>query len=326
MSEFKFQCPACKQDIVFNPTIVGERINCPHCLTLVLVPPAIATPGSSAAASAAIQKTSGLAIASLVCSLASAVTCIGWLPGVICGHIARAKIRRDPALKGDGIALAGLVIGYLFLVSEVSFVGVKVWRISAAVKKGFTDVRHQMATNHMVVITDTSSNIEDVTLPEPGPATDDNLVPANGTADSNWKTDPATMTFPDHPVSGKIHGNDFTLRRAVAISGGIRLVSANRLVVEVHGLGTDIGGKSFEVHPKDAPNKIPHVQMTWPEGVLEPAAAVARGYAMKLEFSQANNGTISGKIYVCLPDNSKSWLAGTFDAQLPKANTPSPAN
>jgi len=37
------------------------------------------------------------------------------LPAVICGHIARKKIKNDPKLGGDGVALAGLIMGYLFL-------------------------------------------------------------------------------------------------------------------------------------------------------------------------------------------------------------------
>src|SRR5262249_31655280 len=57
-----------------------------------------------------------------ICSLILAVlsfTC-GWLftaiPAVICGHIARAKIRESRgALGGKGIATAGLILGYIAL-------------------------------------------------------------------------------------------------------------------------------------------------------------------------------------------------------------------
>src|SRR5713101_1673489 len=48
----------------------------------------------------------------------------GWLftaiPAVICGHIARTKIRKSGgALRGKGIATAGLILGYLALVLGV---------------------------------------------------------------------------------------------------------------------------------------------------------------------------------------------------------------
>ena len=39
----------------------------------------------------------------------------GFLPGIICGHLARSECRRNPALTGSGIALAGLIVGYIFV-------------------------------------------------------------------------------------------------------------------------------------------------------------------------------------------------------------------
>lgn len=71
----------------------------------------------------AAAKTSGLAIASLVLSILSLT--VGMLLGpaapvmailgVIFGHVGRAEIRRDPDVGGEGLATAGLIIGYLAL-------------------------------------------------------------------------------------------------------------------------------------------------------------------------------------------------------------------
>jgi hypothetical protein len=39
---------------------------------------------------------------------------LGAIVAVICGHLARAEIRRSPhPLEGDGMAIAGLILGYL---------------------------------------------------------------------------------------------------------------------------------------------------------------------------------------------------------------------
>lgn len=57
-------------------------------------------------------RTSGLAIASLVCSLLGPVCCI---PAIICGHLALRRLAREPALRGYGLAIAGLIIGYIIL-------------------------------------------------------------------------------------------------------------------------------------------------------------------------------------------------------------------
>ena len=58
------------------------------------------------------QPTNGLAGGSLVCSVVGLLMPLLLIPGVIMGHIARDQIRTRNE-RGDGMALAGLVIGYL---------------------------------------------------------------------------------------------------------------------------------------------------------------------------------------------------------------------
>ena len=65
-----------------------------------------------------VPRTPAVAIWSLILAVVS-FTC-GWLftaiPAVICGHIARSKIRKSGgALGGRGIATAGLILGYIAL-------------------------------------------------------------------------------------------------------------------------------------------------------------------------------------------------------------------
>lgn len=64
------------------------------------------------------RTTSPLAIVSLVTGLLSWVVLplIGALVAIVCGHMARSEIRRDPDhLEGDGLALAGLILGWVNL-------------------------------------------------------------------------------------------------------------------------------------------------------------------------------------------------------------------
>jgi competence protein ComGC len=61
-------------------------------------------------------KTCGLAIWSLVLGILSLIcfSILTAIPGVICGHMAYARIKRSAgALTGQGLAIAGLVTGYL---------------------------------------------------------------------------------------------------------------------------------------------------------------------------------------------------------------------
>jgi hypothetical protein len=66
-------------------------------------------------------RTNGLAVASMVLSLVGVVLLCAWgaggvpaLLGVIFGHIAKGQIRREGS-QGDGMAMAGLIIGYCVL-------------------------------------------------------------------------------------------------------------------------------------------------------------------------------------------------------------------
>jgi Domain of unknown function (DUF4190) len=67
--------------------------------------------GSYPAYPAALS-TNGLAIASLVCGVGTFVIGLSFIPAIICGHIARRQIRQTGE-QGGGLALAGLILGYV---------------------------------------------------------------------------------------------------------------------------------------------------------------------------------------------------------------------
>ena len=58
------------------------------------------------------RRTHPLSIISFICSLLW-LFWLGSIVGVITGHVARRDIRRDPSASGDGLAIAGLVLGYI---------------------------------------------------------------------------------------------------------------------------------------------------------------------------------------------------------------------
>lgn len=59
-----------------------------------------------------------LAVVSLVCGILTLIIpCLAVLPAIICGHKAYSRAKKDPAnFGGQGMAIAGLVTGYLGLV------------------------------------------------------------------------------------------------------------------------------------------------------------------------------------------------------------------
>ena len=58
------------------------------------------------------RPTNGLAVAAFVCGLAQFVVVLTFIPAIVCGHLARAQIRRTGE-GGGGLALAGLILGYV---------------------------------------------------------------------------------------------------------------------------------------------------------------------------------------------------------------------
>lgn len=66
------------------------------------------------------SSTSSLAVVSMVFGILAwaMLPFVGALVAVICGHLARSEIRHSPPdnrLEGDGMAIAGLVLGYVQL-------------------------------------------------------------------------------------------------------------------------------------------------------------------------------------------------------------------
>jgi hypothetical protein len=88
------------------------------------------------------RPTNQLAIAALVCGLAQVFF---WLftgiPAIVLGHMARRQIRRTGE-KGEGMALAGLVLGYIGVAVSLVLAVVAIIVVVAFSRHGNIDVRH----------------------------------------------------------------------------------------------------------------------------------------------------------------------------------------
>ncbi len=127
MSNFSFNCPNCNQPLEVPGDMLGQTIGCPACNQKIILPkpqmqsplaqpvrPVFGVPGNM---NRPVQTSAG-AIWSLVLGILS-FTCFGPLsgiPAIICGHVALSAIARSMgALAGRGMAIAGLVMGYINL-------------------------------------------------------------------------------------------------------------------------------------------------------------------------------------------------------------------
>ena len=101
----------------------------------VIAAPASAVPQISStpvAASPAVvippRKSEPLAVLSLIFSILGLCGfCCGFfvsaaIAGIVCGHIALSRIKANPELEGHGLALAGLIIGYVAVAGWLTWI------------------------------------------------------------------------------------------------------------------------------------------------------------------------------------------------------------
>ena len=143
-----------------------------------------------------------------------------------------------------------------------------------------------------------------------------------------WTNKIATMKkIPNEEVSGKIDGVDFTLDRAELTNGTLTLTKTPRFrgvfaeaevrVVLFLKSGEDVSGRKIIVNGFRGGD--PHVQLSaMREKDKLPTTISGFDFLLVLEFGQydIDNKVQPGKIYVCTPDRGKSFVAGTFEADV----------
>ena len=182
-----------------------------------------------------VPHTPAVAIWSLILAVLS-FTC-GWLftaiPAVICGHVARSKIRKSGGgLGGRGIATAGLILGYIALAvgimgiplfvsmihsdrerlqrlsterKEIASDDAKIkvtvpgtWtKLTELNKQAWLQVGNKSKEVYLIVITDTKTNLDNFTLEKHHQQTRDRMLQKMKNASA---TEPVSLTIDDHPA------------------------------------------------------------------------------------------------------------------------------
>ena len=84
----------------------------------------VVPPGTRATVVTPVAKVNALAIASLACGLAQFVFGpVAAIPAIILGHVARSQIKRTGE-QGAGLALAGLILGWVVVILAVIVIAV----------------------------------------------------------------------------------------------------------------------------------------------------------------------------------------------------------
>jgi hypothetical protein len=135
--------------------------------------------------------------------------------------------------------------------------------------------------------------------------------------------DPAKHAIPDRPAAGRLGGKPFT--PTVALEGDHLTFRQGKdffadLAVELDVPEKAAKGDALKltVAPTQewGPN-VPVLQVSVRKDGNAPfpeTKFVNEKYALTLEIGKREKGKVAGKIYLCLPDADKSYLAGTFEA------------
>ncbi|MGH7942283.1 MAG: hypothetical protein ACREE6_02310 [Limisphaerales bacterium] len=139
--------------------------------------------------------------------------------------------------------------------------------------------------------------------------------PAN---DTNWTLNLKGVLIPSSTAAGRVKGRDFICDRAT-LQGGLLSLRHESLSISINFAGASpqlLSGKTFSVASNAA--SAARVTLHWKDGDHSKHEVFNNGYALHLDFGKEAGNRISGKIYLCTSDEQKSYVAGTFKAEIKK--------
>ena len=287
MSEFKYACPVCGQHMICDESQAGTVMDCPTCFQKIVAPQAPAPDSKFILTGTKLTDKKVFVPAS------------------------------GPAVETKKAFPIGLVIA---LVLALAAVGAGI----AFRGKLFKSSGGGDGPTNKAVATTGGSN-----APKPPPKPEKPAVVAPPASDANWSLDLGTNPIPDSAVSGRIHTQDFIVERANFSTNGVLTIrygtkGAADFAAAIYFTGAQaesLSGQSLNVMP-DA-DRAARVQLRWKDAEGKTRRTdFTNGYAMRLEFGPLANNKLPGKIYLCTPDTEKSYLLGTFTANVPRPKAP----
>jgi len=142
------------------------------------------------------------------------------------------------------------------------------------------------------------------------------------TASVAWKRDLKKVKIPGTLPRGMIHGENF-VSKSSEFSNGILTIRDGEDFFPDHAVMMFLflkkdekpEGKSYNIS-RTSGFGSPHIHLKWkPENSKVPKTKIfTKDYSMRLNLGIIKNGKLPGKIYLCLPDDMKSVIAGSFKA------------
>jgi len=284
MSEFKFACPVCGQHITADSSSSGSKLECPTCFRKIVVPQAPAEGETKFILSASQAD----------------------------------KPRPTPTDTGSDLALRPTGPAWLSFLTAL---------VLGVVVLGAGGAAFYLLRGKLFLRADQPSPVTNQLAKSPRPPRVTHPVPTN----TCWTLDLTNAIIPEMTAAGSIHGDGFLCERASLQGGNLSLRQGHGWPPDL-GLnivlfakeGEELSGKTVEVTPDRLP-PLPKITLRWKDiDDKGKTHNIASGYALKVVFGLAANKRITGKLYLGLPDEAKSFVAGTFDAEIRPPPAPKP--
>lgn len=286
MSEFKYACPVCGQHIKCDSSQAGTQMECPTCFQKIIVPQAPDTDDPKF---------------------------------IITGtKVGERPVPKIPEERSNPIPAArsfpGAAIVFIILIC-----------IAAAAAFVYRGTIFKSKTNSTTVMSDTEESNQAPAKTQTPPKSVVVAPPAN---DTNWMLNLAGVAIPDLAAAGRIHGQDFIAERANFSTNGTLTIRAGTRGPVEFGLNISFSGATAEslagqsINVATNAEKAARVTLRWKEGDEVKRQGFSDGYAMRLEFGAEANNRMPGKIYLCTPDETKSYIAGTFNVEIRRPRPP----
>jgi hypothetical protein len=158
-------------------------------------------------------------------------------------------------------------------------------------------------------------------------------TPANvPPARPQWTLDLRSAQIPNAQANGQISGGPFTAERAL-----LQRTPTGYLLMVRQGAGPQMERELWVSLPLKPGEKLdgntwnitentttaaPRIVKRWVQNARQQTKTFTNGYAMKLEFSQTQSNELPARLFVALPDEEKSFVAGTLKASFLVAAAP----
>jgi DNA-directed RNA polymerase subunit RPC12/RpoP len=282
MSEFKYACPVCGQHMKCDSSQSGTVMECPTCFQKITAPQAPETDDPKFIITG--RKVGERPI-----------------PAAAAGSGAMPK--PAPQENSSRPAIAFIVLLCAAVVALFAFHG------SIFKSTGGQDAPEPSLPQKPV-------------RPPPPPQP---VLVAPAANDALWMLNLDAATIPDSPAAGRIHGQDFIIKQAIFHHGtGTLVLRAGTQGSVDYGITVNFNGAQLEALVGQSINVSTNteapvrVMLFWINKGNSGQISFSSGYAMRLEFGVLMNDHLPGKIYLCLPDTERSYLLGTFAAEIHK--------